>query len=94
MVHLCQSLAVSNLTHWNAEPGVNISITLKECNGISQHCPFMISSSKQEKCHINNNLQLFHKGELGSFNFIALSCIHKISFKLKSKHELLKIRYP
>ena len=61
---------------------------------MSQHCPVMIYDSKQEKHHINNNLQLFHTGGLGSFNFIALSCIHKISFKLKSKHECLKIRYP
>ena len=53
----------------------------------------MISNSKQANHHINNNLQFFHKGELDSFNFIALSCIHKISFKLKSKHECLKIRY-
>ena len=48
----------------------------------------------QDKGPCNNNLQLSHKGGLGSFNFIALSCIHKISFKLKSKHEHLKIRYP
>ena len=59
-----------------------------------QHCPVMISNSKQEKHHINNNFELFHKEGLGSFNFIALSCTHKISFKLKSKHEHLKIRYP
>ena len=26
--------------------------------------------------------------------FIALSCIHNISFKLKSKHEHYEIKYP
>ena len=61
---------------------------------MSQHYPVMVSNSKQEKHHINYNLQHFHMEGLGSLNFIALSCIHKISFKLKIKHECLKLRYP
>ena len=32
---------------WNAESGVNLPITLMECNRISQHCPVIISNSKQ-----------------------------------------------
>ena len=32
---------------WNAESGVNLPITLMECNRMSQHCPFIISNSKQ-----------------------------------------------
>ena len=105
MVHLSQSLAVSNLMYivrnmqqWNAESRVNLLITLKECNGMSEHCPFMISNSKQEKHHINNNLQLFHKGGLGSYNFSVLDyytiTLLQNGCKLKSKHKRLEIRYP
>ena len=32
---------------WNAQSGVNLPITLMECNRMSQHCPFIISNSKQ-----------------------------------------------
>ena len=32
---------------WNAESGVNLPITLMECNRMSQHCPVIISNSKQ-----------------------------------------------
>ena len=32
---------------WNAQSGVNLPITLMECNRMSQHCPFMILNSKQ-----------------------------------------------
>ena len=46
----------------------------------------MIPNSKQEKHYINNN-NFF-------IGLIALSCIHEISFTLKSNNEHLKIRYP
>ena len=32
---------------WNAESGVNLLITLMECNKMSQHCLVIISNSKQ-----------------------------------------------
>ena len=32
---------------WNAESGVNLPITLMECSRMSQHCPVIISNSKQ-----------------------------------------------
>ena len=32
---------------WNAESGVNLLILLMECNRMSQHCPVIISNSKQ-----------------------------------------------
>ena len=32
---------------WNAESGVNLLIVLMECNRMSQHCPVIISNSKQ-----------------------------------------------
>ena len=32
---------------WNAQSGVNLPIVLMECNRMSQHCPFIISNSKQ-----------------------------------------------
>ena len=32
---------------WNAQSGVNLPITLMECNRKSQHCPVMILNSKQ-----------------------------------------------
>ena len=32
---------------WNAESGVNPPIILMECNRMSQHCPVIISNSKQ-----------------------------------------------
>ena len=32
---------------WNAESGVNLLIVLIECNRMSQHCPVIISNSKQ-----------------------------------------------
>ena len=32
---------------WNAESGLNLPITLMECNIISQHCPVIVSNSKQ-----------------------------------------------
>ena len=32
---------------WNAESGVNLPIVLMECNRMSQHCPVIISNSKQ-----------------------------------------------
>ena len=32
---------------WNAQSGVNLPITLMECNRKSQHCPLMILNSKQ-----------------------------------------------
>ena len=33
--------------NWNAQSGVNLPITLMECNRMSQHCPVMILNSKQ-----------------------------------------------
>ena len=32
---------------WNAQSGVNLPVTLMECNRMSQHCPVIISNSKQ-----------------------------------------------
>ena len=32
---------------WNAQSGVNLPITLMECNRKPQHCPVMILNSKQ-----------------------------------------------
>ena len=32
---------------WNAESGVNLPIVLMEWNRMSQHCPVIISNSKQ-----------------------------------------------
>ena len=32
---------------WNAESGVNLPIILMECYRMSQHCPVIISNSKQ-----------------------------------------------
>ena len=32
---------------WNAQSGVNLPIILMECNRMSQHCPVIISNSKQ-----------------------------------------------
>ena len=32
---------------WNAESGLNLPIVLMECNRMSQHCPVIISNSKQ-----------------------------------------------
>ena len=32
---------------WNPESGVNLPIILMECNRMSQHCPVIISDSKQ-----------------------------------------------
>ena len=32
---------------WNAESGVNLPITLIECNRMTKHCPLMILNSKQ-----------------------------------------------
>ena len=31
---------------WNAESGVNLPITLKECNGMSQHSHVLVANSK------------------------------------------------
>ena len=48
------TLEICSSAHWNAESGMNLLITLKECNGMSQHCPVKSSNSKQEKHHVNN----------------------------------------
>ena len=47
----------------------------------------MIPNSKQENIILITNFDFF-------IGFIAVSCIHKISFKLKSKHEHYEIKYP
>ena len=36
-----------SIADWNAESGVNLPITLMECNRMSQYCPVIISNSKQ-----------------------------------------------
>ena len=62
---MSQSLVVSNLMYLarNMQQctlecrfwGESAHYTTKECNVMSQHCPFMIPNSKQEKHYINNN---------------------------------------